>query len=110
MSKYGNVKTELYGIKFDSKREAHRWQALRALENGGYITDLQRQVPIELMTGAKIFGTNRKRPAVRLVVDFVYRDLAGQLVYEDAKGMETPISKLKRHIAKVLLGIDVRTV
>ncbi len=110
MSKYGNKKTELYGITFDSQREASRWLALKALERGGYITDLKRQVPIELVTGIRLPGSTRKRPAIRLVVDFVYRDNKNQLIYEDSKGMETQVSKIKRHLAKALHGIEVKTV
>ncbi|WP_416330616.1 DUF1064 domain-containing protein, partial [[Clostridium] innocuum] len=48
-SKYGAVKTEVDGIKFDSKHEALRYQELRLLEQAGEITNLRLQVPFELI-------------------------------------------------------------
>lgn len=108
--KYKNRKTVVDGITFDSAAEAKRWRDLCVLQQSGYITDLQRQVPIELVKGVKLYGEKRARPAIRLVVDFVFRIKHGELVYEDTKGMETPLSRAKRHMAKALLGIDVRVV
>lgn len=52
-SKYGAVKTEVDGIKFDSKREASRYQELRLLEQAGEITNLLLQVPFELIPKSK---------------------------------------------------------
>jgi hypothetical protein len=107
VTKYGAIKTVLDGIKFDSKAEARRWAELRLLERAGQIKDLQRQVKLELVPGCKLHGEDRARPAIRLVVDFRYVE-RGQEVYEDTKGMETPASRMKRHMAKALLGVDVR--
>ena len=39
-SKYGNKKTEVDGITFDSKKEAHRYEVLRFYEENGLISDL----------------------------------------------------------------------
>ena len=36
--KYGNKKTEVDGITFDSKAEARRYLALKTLQAGGYIS------------------------------------------------------------------------
>ena len=44
-SKYGAIKTEVDGIKFDSKHEASRYKELRLLEQAGEITNLRLQVP-----------------------------------------------------------------
>lgn len=105
--KYMNVKTVVDGMKFDSMAEARRWRDLTLLQKAGHIERLRRQVPIGLLQGAKLYGEKRARPGVRLVVDFVYEQ-HGEIVYEDTKGMETPMSRLKRHMAKALHGIDVR--
>ena len=107
MTKYRAIKTEVAGIKFDSKREAVRWQELNYLQRAGHISDLKRQVPIELVPGVKLHGETRARPAIRLVVDFRYIE-NGATVWEDTKGMETPASRMKRHMAKALCGVDVR--
>jgi hypothetical protein len=63
-SKYGNVKTEVDGVLFDSKAEAERYGELKLMERNGEITDLQLQVryPIEY-NGALI---------CTYVADFVY--------------------------------------
>jgi hypothetical protein len=108
-SKYGAKKTTIDGIVFDSKAEAARWVKLEQLQHLGKVTDLRRQVPIELVPGAKLHGAKRARPAIRLVVDFTYTQDGAQ-VWEDVKGMETPLSLAKRHMAKALKGIDVRVV
>lgn len=107
MSKYGAIKTVVDGIQFDSKAEARRWSELRLLERAGQIRDLQRQVKLELVPGCKLHGEDRARPPIRLVVDFRYIE-RGQTIFEDTKGMETPMSRAKRHMAKVLHGWDVR--
>lgn len=70
MPKYHNRKTVLDGLTFDSAAEAARWRELTLLEKAGHIRDLQRQVPIELVPGARLHGEKRARPAIRLVVDF----------------------------------------
>lgn len=108
-AKYSNKKVMLEGIAFDSKAEARRWQELQLLVQAGEISELRRQVPLVLAPGVRLAGSARARPAVRLVVDFCYIE-KGSLVWEDAKGFETPISLLKRHLAKALLNIDVRIV
>jgi hypothetical protein len=107
MPKYHNRKTVLDGMTFDSAAEAARWRELTLLEKAGHIFDLQRQVAIELVPGVRLHGEKRARPAIRLVVDFAYWG-GGNLIYEDTKGMETPMSRAKRHMAKALHGIDVR--
>ena len=107
MKKYRNKKTEFAGFTFDSAAEARRYGELMILERVGKIEKLQRQVPIALVPGAKLHGVTRARPAIRLVVDFAYMQDGAQ-VWEDTKGFETAASLMKRHLAKALLGIDVR--
>ena len=107
MRKYRNEKTVVAGLTFDSKAEARRYGELQLLERAGRISDLRRQVPIELVPGVKLWGAARARPAIRLVVDFCYQE-QGATVWEDTKGMETPLSLAKRHMAKALHRIEVR--
>lgn len=109
--KFGNKKIYADGQGFDSLGEFRRWEALRLLEKAGAISALQRQVAIPLVAGCKLAGAKRARPAIRLVVDFAYYDNARHCqVFEDFKGMETPVSLMKRHMAKALHGIDVEIV
>jgi hypothetical protein len=107
--KFGNKKTVVDGHTFDSKREAARWCELRLLQRAGRISELQRQVVYELAPGVKFEGAKRAQPALRLVVDFQYRE-AGRLVLEDIKGVVTTAFTIKRHLLKARIGLDVRVI
>ena len=101
-SKYGAVKTEVDGIKFDSKHEASRYEELRLLEQAGEIINLRLQVPFELIPKSK-YGM-----PIRYIADFTYNDLNGQLIVEDAKGVKTPVYRLKRRLMAELKGIKIK--
>lgn len=49
MSKYNSKKTVVDGQKFDSKKEARRYQELLLLEKAGAIKNLSRQVKFVLI-------------------------------------------------------------
>lgn len=108
MSKYRNKPCEIDGEKYRSIREAKRHQWLLMLQRAGKITNLIREMPFELVPKIKINGEHRTRPAVRYVADFVYDDLAsGREVVEDAKGVATPVYRLKKHLMAAICGIHV---
>ena len=107
-SKYGNKKWELAGQTFDSQREARRYQELRFMLRMGWITDLQRQVPYELIPSQKRGGKVVERP-VKYVADFVYTQ-DGETVVEDAKGVRTKEYIIKRKLMLYKYGIRVREV
>lgn len=109
MSKYGNRITEINGIRFASKREAMRYRELALLEMAGEIRDLQLQYPFELIPAIKEKGKVIAR-AVKYIADFVYYDRDGNLVVEDAKGMQTDVYKLKKKIVRWKFGIEIREV
>ena len=89
-AKYGNKKTVTPdGVKFDSRAEARRWGHLCMQLRAGEISELRRQVAYE--------------------PDFVYVE-KGVEVIEDVKGVLTTEFKLKRHLMKALLGLEVRLV
>lgn len=94
-SKYGNEKTE---DGYDSKREARVAKDLHSLERAGNIKNLQEQVPFVLVEG---------RDGVRgisYVADFVFEDPDGKEHIMDAKGMKTPVYKLKKKMLFLLHG------
>ena len=91
MNKYHNRVVEVDGIRFDSRREAHRWRELRLMERVGLITELRRQVPFELIP------KSRHGRAIKYIADFVYRK-DGEQVIEDAKGYRTDVYRLKRRM------------
>ena len=102
------------GERFDSIRERNRWTALLASQRAGYIHDLERQVRVKLyafgpegIAAPVKFASNRT--AVH-VVDFRYTDSSGNVIWEDAKGVDTPVGKLKRAMVEAQLGITIRLV
>jgi len=99
LSKYRNVKTEVDGIKFDSKGEAGRYQKLLLLEKAGMITDLKRQVPFIIADAVKWDGKVIR--AKKYVCDFAYTDISTaeiKKVVEDFKGKKTDLYLLKRSL------------
>ena len=109
-AKYGNHKVVVDGIKFDSKKEAARYQELLTLENTGVISRLERQYVYELVEAVVIDG--RKSPAIRYVCDFRYME-NGRMVTEDVKSPATRkdrVYRIKRHLLAVKYGITIKEV
>lgn len=111
MKKWRNRPVTVDGIKHASKREAARYQELRLLEVAGIITGLRRQVPFVLAEGVRIQGETRKRPDLRYYADFVYTEVVSRAaIVEDAKGKATREYRIKKHLMKSVLGIDITEV
>lgn len=111
-SKYKNVKTTFAGLKFDSQREARRYGELLILERMGTIRGLERQVAYELAPSVKYEGATRAKPALKYICDFAYWE-GDKHVIEDVKSNFTKdlsSFKIKRHIMKALLGMDITIV
>ena len=104
MTKYNNKKVTVDGHKFDSQKEAYRYQSLKIMEKNGLISDLKLQVSFELAPSVIING--RKKPAMKYKADFVYMH-KGQSIVEDVKGVLTAVYKIKRHLMKSVHGIDI---
>ena len=102
-SKYGNKKTTIHGITFDSKWESERYLYLKSLEKAGRIKDL------ELQPRYNILVNNQKICAY--VADFKYNkenaDGVWEHIVEDAKGVETPEFKLKKKLMKAVFDIEI---
>lgn len=103
-SKYRAVKTSVDGITFASKAEARRYQELKLLLEAKQISFMELQPKFVLADPVTING--RRRPALKYVADFAYFTPSGRVV-EDVKGMLTPAYKIKRHLMKSQLGIDI---
>lgn len=104
--KYGNKKTVVDGIEFDSLWEAKRYGQLKLLLAAGEISNLRLQVkfPI-LINGVKV---------CTYIADFVYIDLKKTDVFgnavevvEDAKGFETETFRLKKKLMKAVYGVEI---
>jgi hypothetical protein len=124
-------KVEYDGFTFGSKKEAIRWAELKLEAKAGRITDLERQVPFELIPaqyeeiptgefykkGEKKGQPKFKRvcieKAVTYVADFVYIE-NGKKVVEDTKGCKEGITYnyfvLKRKLMLYVHGIRIKEV
>jgi len=103
-NKYGAQKTKFMGYTFDSRWEAERWGELTAMERGGSIKDLERQIKYEIVVnGEKI---------CKYVADFRYNQIeedgSQKEIVEDAKGVETADFKLKKKLMKAVHGIEIK--
>lgn len=107
-AKYRNVKTVVDGIKFDSKREAARWQHLALLAKAGKIKNLTRQITFELVPAVVLDG--KKQRPVKYIADFAYEDEHGATVVEDSKGFKTPDYVIKRKMMRHVFDIEVKEV
>lgn len=89
-NKFGNRKitNAVYG-KFDSKLEYETFLYLLALQQNKKISNLERQVAIDLTP-------KKDKHKVKYVCDFTYIDKERGLIIADSKGMLTPEYKVKR--------------
>lgn len=92
LNKYRNHRTR----NWDSNIEKQRYAELLLLQRAGKITNLRRQVPIELLPSQYEDGKCVER-GVKYICDFVYVE-DGQTIWEDVK---SPITrKNKDYIIK----------
>ena len=100
-SKYGNKRTEVDGITFDSKHEAQVWRALKMELQAGAYNGVARQVSFGLPGG------------VTHVADFVTLNKDGTYTVIDAKSSATrnnAVYKLKKKQMQNCLGIQIKEV
>ena len=93
-SKYGNKKTNIFGMSFDSKKEAEVYLILKDYERRGRISNLQRQVKYELQPSYKLNGRTEK--SINYIADFVYIDNKGKEVIVDVKSEITSKDRVFR--------------
>lgn len=110
-NKYHARKWELDGMTFDSRKEARRWHELRFLLRAGVITDVQRQVPFELIPAQKDETGRVIERAVVYKADFAYRE-NGEYIVEDVKSEATKTREyvIKRKLMLYRYGIRIREV
>ena len=124
-SKYKAQKVYIDGHKFDSKKEAKRYEELKAMEEAGEISCLVLQptfvlIPAHYETFER-YGKNgqRLKDGRRLMqgygqcvykADFAYHDKDGKDVVEDVKGMKTEVYKIKKKLMLREYGIIIKEV
>ena len=120
-SKYKAKKVKADGMVFDSKKEYKRWLELKAYEDAGRISDLERQVKFNLIPAAHepdIVGPKGGIKRGKLIerecnyiADFVYVDaVSGERIVEDTKGMRTPDYTIKRKLMLWVHNIRIHEV
>ena len=96
--KFGAIRTESDGIKFDSKKEAKYYDELKIRQRIGEVLFFLRQVPFHLPGG------------VRYVVDFVEFRADETVAFIDVKGMETESFRAKKRMVESLFPIEIKVV
>lgn len=113
-SKYNARKTAVYGITFDSKREAERFLDLSAQQKRGEIRDLRLQVEFPLILAHKDAKTGKRVPSTIYRADFTYERRVSVdgaegwvKIVEDVKGYKTSEYILKKKLMKERWGVEV---
>lgn len=112
MGKYGNKKTTVDGVTYDSKKEAQRGAELRLMERAGLISHLRTQVRYILIPAQRRDGKLVEREAA-YVADFVYTDnKTGETIVEDVKSpaTRTAVYRLKKKMLYWEYGIAIKEV
>lgn len=110
-TKYGNVKTERENIKFDSQKEARRFDELSAELEAGEIKELRLQVEFTLQPAYTTPEGERVR-AIRYLADFTYYRRSGdkwQYIVEDVKSRatKTKVYRMKKKMMADRLGLTI---
>lgn len=126
-SKYNNEPTTVNGIKFDSKKEAHRYEELMVMLRAGEIRNLRLQAQYTLQESFITPEGTRIR-AIKYVADFAYERklLCGEggpcdpinvreywrPVVEDVKSRatKTPQYEMKKKLMYEKFRIEIREV
>ena len=116
-NKLNAVKTNIDGLKFDSKSEAKRYTELKMLQAAGEISDLKTQVKFVLIPSQKGEDGKVIEKECSYIADFVYYDnRANKTIVEDVKGYVNPASStyakfvIKRKLMLYIHGIRVTEV
>lgn len=94
-NKYGNKKTVVDDIRFDSQKEAKYYLYLKGRLMKKEIKSLELQPTFLLQDKFKYEGKTER--SIKYVADFQFVDCAtGETIVVDVKGLRTDVYKLKR--------------
>ena len=118
-NKYRNIKVEIDGETFASRKEARRYYELKLLERAGEIKNLQKQVkflliPSQFEEVIDAKGKPKQKCIERecvYVADYQYQDAhTGELIVEDTKGMRTKDYIIKRKLMLSVYKIRIKEI
>ena len=102
-NKYNAKKVKLDGFTFDSKAEARRYGELKLLQKAGKISELYVHPRLSIHV--------YENKICNYFPDFQYWDKgAKKIIYEDVKGVKTPIYNLKKKLVRAIYGIEIREI
>lgn len=109
-TKYHSTPAERAGVRFDSQKEARRYDELMVMLRAGIITDLRLQPQFTLQE-SYVTETGERIRAIRYTADFSYR-FGGKLVVEDVKSAATRTKEYLRNkkFMRSKYGIDIQEV
>lgn len=109
-TKYHSTPAERAGVRFDSQKEARRYDELMTMLRAGIITDLRLQPQFTLQE-SYVTETGERIRAIRYTADFSYR-FGGKLVVEDVKSAATRTKEYLRNkkFMRSKYGIDIQEV
>lgn len=116
MSKYHARKVEIDGYTFDSQREARRYNELRMLERAGKISGLEVHPKWTFGSGARLLRSLPKANGatgapITYAADFAYFCTERNArIIEDVKGLDTPVSRIKRALLWYFHALEVEIV
>lgn len=106
-SKYSSAKTDVDGIRFDSKKEAEFYAELKLREKADEISHLRLQPRYLLQEAFKHEGKQYSK--MEYVADFEYVE-NGVTVVVDVKGFKTAVYMIKRKLFLYRYGDKVKFV
>lgn len=98
-TKYGNKRTEVDGIIFDSRKEADYYIHLKELEGAGIVANIVLQPRFVLIPAFTKNGVKFRK--TEYVADFQY-EKDGEIIVVDVKGYKTDVYKLKHKLFEYL--------
>lgn len=109
-AKYHNAPAERAGVRFDSQKEARRYDELMVMLRAGIISELRLQPQFTLQE-SYVTETGERIRAVRYTADFSYK-FGGKLVVEDVKSTATRTKEYLRNrkFMRSKFGIDIQEI
>jgi len=95
--KYHAVSTKKDGKSFDSKMEGRYYDLLKLRQKAGEVIFFLRQIPFEI-------------PGGKYLADFQVFLADGTVEFIDVKGIDTPMSKLKRKAVEEIYPVTIKLV
>lgn len=95
-NKFGNRKTVVDGITFDSRAEAKYYEQLKWLKKAKQINDFKLQPKFLLQEAFKKNGITIRK--IEYKADFEIHNLDGSVEIIDVKGVETEAFKIKKKL------------